>query len=168
MITLLTTLMSFLAGGLPKLMAFFQSKADNAHELAMAAMQKEKELALAAQGFLAQQKVEEIKIEQVRMQTEQVAMQTSAAMQAAALTHDIEIGKGASTWMINLRASVRPVVTYIFVADLVFAGVAGFCYGVQTNVPLDILLTKIFSEDEMQILSSIIAFWFGTQAFQKK
>jgi hypothetical protein len=30
------------------------------------------------------------------------------------------------------------------------------------------MLAKIFSDDEMQILSSIIAFWFGTQAFQKK
>jgi hypothetical protein len=26
----------------------------------------------------------------------------------------------------------------------------------------------VFSDDEMLILSSIIAFWFGTQAFQKK
>jgi hypothetical protein len=26
----------------------------------------------------------------------------------------------------------------------------------------------VFSDDEMLILSSIIAFWFGTQAFGKK
>jgi hypothetical protein len=29
-------------------------------------------------------------------------------------------------------------------------------------------MEKLFSEDEMLILSSIIAFWFGTQAFSKK
>ena len=33
MITLLSTLMSFLAGGLPKLMDFFQDRSDKAHEL---------------------------------------------------------------------------------------------------------------------------------------
>jgi hypothetical protein len=29
-------------------------------------------------------------------------------------------------------------------------------------------MENVFSDDEMLILSSIIAFWFGTQAFGKK
>ena len=161
MLTLLSTFLSFLAGGLPKLLAFFQSRADSAHELEMARIQNERELALAAQGYYAQQRIEEIK-------TEQVALQANAQIQSALLNQDIEIGKGASQWIINLRASVRPVVTYIFVLDLILTGCLGFWYAWQTNVPFDQMLAKIFSEDEMQILSAIIAFWFGTQAFQKR
>lgn len=42
MITLLSTLVSFLAGGLPKLLDFFQDKSDKKHELALANLQKEK------------------------------------------------------------------------------------------------------------------------------
>lgn len=160
MMTLISTFLSFLAGGLPKLLSFFQSRADNKHELAMAHIQKERELALAAQGYVAQQRVEEIR-------SDQIAMQSEAATHAALLNHDIEIGKGASRWIINLRASVRPVITYIFVLELVAVNVAGFWYAWQTNVPFDGMLEKIFSDDEMQILSSIIAFWFGTQAFKK-
>ena len=161
MLTLLSTFLSVLAGGLPKLLAFFQSRADSAHELEMARIQNERELALAAQGYYAQQRIEEIK-------TEQVALQANAQIQSALLNQDIEIGKGASQWIINLRASVRPVVTYIFVLDLILTGCLGFWYAWQTNVPFDQMLAKIFSEDEMQILSAIIAFWFGTQAFQKR
>ena len=161
MMTLLSTFLSFAAGGLPKLLGFFQAKADNKHELEMARLQNERELALAAQGFAAQQKVEEIR-------SDQIAMQTEAATHAALLNHDIEIGKGASTWIINLRASVRPVITYIFVLELVAVNAAGFWYGYHTNTAFDVLLAKVFSDDEMQILSSIVAFWFGTQAFQKK
>lgn len=161
MMTLLSTFMSFAAGGLPKLLSFFQAKADAKHELEMARLQNERELTLAAQGFAAQQKVEEIRADQISMQTE-------AATHAALLNHDIEIGKGASRWMVNLRASVRPVITYIFVLELVGVNAAGFWYAWKTGVPFDIMLTKIFSDDEMQILSSIVAFWFGTQAFQKK
>lgn len=161
MITLLSTFLSFVAGGLPKLLGFFQARADNRHEFDMARLQNERELALAAQGYAAQQKVEEIR-------SDQIAMQTEAATHAALLNHDIEIGKGASRWIINLRASVRPVITYIFVIELVAVNAAGFWYAWQTNVPFNEMLTKIFSEDEMQILSSIVAFWFGTQAFQKK
>jgi hypothetical protein len=70
--------------------------------------------------------------------------------------------------MINLRASVRPVVTYIFVLELVIINIAGMWYAWNQGVPFAIALENVFSEDEMLILSSIIAFWFGTQAFDKK
>ena len=161
MITLLSTLMSFLAGGLPKLLSFFQSRADNSHELEMAKLQNERELALAAQGFASQERIEEIK-------TDQVEMQTQAQERVALYEHDAKIGEGASQWIINLRASVRPVITYIFVLELVAVNAAGFWYGYYTGTPLADLLSRVFTDDEMQILSSIIAFWCGSQAFQKK
>jgi len=44
MLTLISTALSFLMGGLPKLLDFFQDKGDKKHELAMAAMQMEREL----------------------------------------------------------------------------------------------------------------------------
>ena len=161
MLTLLSTFMSFFAGGLPKLLAFFQSRSDNSHELDMARLQNERELALAAQGFAAQQRIEEIK-------TDQVEMQTQAQERVALYEHDAKIGEGASRWIINLRASVRPIITYIFVLELLAVNAAGFWYAWRTGVPFDGMLEKIFSADEMQILSSIVAFWFGTQAFTKK
>ena len=40
MLTLLTTLISFLAGGLPKLLGFFQDRADKKHELTMVRKEK--------------------------------------------------------------------------------------------------------------------------------
>jgi hypothetical protein len=108
MMTMISTFLSFLAGGLPKILSIFQDRQDKKHELALVAAQKERELALAERGFLAQAKVEEIKLEQIQTQT-------AGEERQALYQHDIEIGKGASQWMINLRASVRPVVTYIFV-----------------------------------------------------
>ena len=46
MLTLFSTLMSFLSGGLPRLLDFFQDKSDKKHELEMAQMQIERELQL--------------------------------------------------------------------------------------------------------------------------
>ena len=160
MMTMVSTFLSFLAGGLPKILSLVQDRQDKKHELALVSAQKERELALAERGFIAQARVEEIKLEQIQTQT-------AGEERQALYQHDIEIGKGASQWMINLRASVRPVVTYIFVLELVAVNVAGFWYAWQTQVPFDGVLEKIFSDDEMQILSSIVAFWFGTQAFKK-
>ena len=161
MMTLISTFLSFLAGGLPKILQVFQDRQDKKHELAILQMQKERELELAARGFAAQARIEEIK-------TEQVQIQAQAEERVALYQHDMEIGKGASQWMINLRASVRPVVTYIFVLELVALNIAGVWYAYTTGIPFAVAMENVFSDDEMLILSSIIAFWFGTQAFSKK
>lgn len=161
MMTLISTLLGFASGGLPKVLDFVQDRGDKKHELALMAMQREQELALAKEGFVAQAKVEEIK-------TEQIAMQTQAQERVAMYKHDMKIGDGASTWVINLRASVRPIVTYLFVGLLITVDVAGIWYAYSTGVPFATAMDMVFSDDEMSILAAIIAFWFGSQAFSKR
>jgi hypothetical protein len=161
MLSLISSLMGFAAGGLPKLIDVYQQKGDQKHELALMAAQREREIALAKEGFVAQAKVEEIK-------TEQIAMQTQAQEKLAMWKHDMKIGEGASTWVINLRASVRPVVTYLFVGLLIVVDVAGIWYAYSTGVAFAEAIEVIFSDDEMAILAAIISFWFGSQAFNKK
>jgi hypothetical protein len=153
--------MGFAAGGLPKVLDFVQDRGDKKHELALMAMQREREIALAKEGFIAQARVEEIK-------TEQIAMQTQAQEKLAMWKHDMKIGEGASTWVINLRASVRPVVTYVFVGLLVVVDIAGIWYAYSTGVAFAQAMEMVFSDDEMAILAAIISFWFGSQAFSKK
>jgi hypothetical protein len=161
MLTLVSTLLGFASGGLPKVLDFVQDRGDKKHELALMAAQRERELALAKEGFIAQAAVEEIK-------TEQIAMQTQAQEKLAMWAHDAKIGEGASTWVINLRASVRPVVTYIFVGLLVVVDIAGIWYAYSTGVAFAEAMDMVFNDDEMAILAAIIAFWFGSQAFNKK
>ena len=161
MMTLISTLLGFASGGLPKVLDFVQDRGDKKHELALMAMQREQELALAKEGFVAQAKVEEIK-------TDQIQMQTQAQERVAMYKHDMKIGDGASTWVINLRASVRPIVTYLFVCLLITVDVAGIWYAYSTGVAFADAMNMVFSDDEMSILAAIIAFWFGSQAFSKK
>jgi hypothetical protein len=161
MMTLVSTLLGFASGGLPKVLDFVQDRGDKKHELALMAAQRERELALAKEGFIAQAKVEEIK-------TEQIAMQTQTQERLGMYKHDMKIGEGASTWVVNLRASVRPVVTYLFVGLLIVVDVAGIWYAYSTGVAFTEAMDMVFSDDEMAILAAIIAFWFGSQAFQKK
>jgi hypothetical protein len=161
MLSLISSLMGFAAGGLPKLIDVYQDRGDKKHELAMMAANREREIALAREGFVAQARVEEIK-------TEQVAMQTQAQEKLAMWKHDMKIGEGASTWVINLRASVRPVVTYLFVGLLIVVDVAGIWYAYSTGVAFAEAIEVIFSDDEMAMLAAILSFWFGSQAFNKK
>lgn len=167
MLSLLSTLGGLLISGLPKLLDFFQNKADQKHELALAAIQTERELQLAAQGFAAQARVEEIR-------TDQVAMQSEAQMTEAALKHDEKVLERASKWVANYVGTVRPTVTYIFVFELVAIN-AFLCYYLWSNPGLitsmdDVLRYTdiIFSPDEMAMLGGIIGFWFGSRGWNKK
>ena len=160
MLTLLSTLVSFLSGGLPRILDFFQDKQDKKHELALAQLQMQQQLELQKQGFQAQQRVEEI-------HTEQLQIQTAAQERVALYQHDIEIGKGASQWVINMRASVRPVITLGLFLLLVFVDVAGFFYALEHHVDFKVMLDQLWDDDTQQIWASVIAFWFGTQAFKK-
>jgi hypothetical protein len=119
MMSLLSTVLSFLMGGLPKLLDFFQDREDKKHELALARMQNDKELQLMEKGFAAQTRVEEIRTDQMQVDASIRQQEATVDHQKALLAHDIAIGKGASMWVTNLRASIRPVVTLIFVLELV-------------------------------------------------
>ena len=160
MLTMVSTLLSFLMGGLPRLLDFFQDKSDKSHELAMAQMQTERELKLKQLGFESQERVEAIHMQEIQVQT---AVDERKALYA----HDIEIGKGASQWVVNARAMVRPTITYGMFLLLVFVDVFGFYYAIQTGVAFNEALDQLWDGDSQQIFASIIAFWFGTQSFKK-
>jgi hypothetical protein len=166
MLSLFSTLGGLLISGLPKLLEYFQNKADQAHELKLAEKQTERELALAAQGFMAQQKVEEIR-------TDQIAMQTDAQMTEAALRHDEKIMEKASRWVVNYVGTVRPTVTYLFIFELLAINAAITYYVFQhpmlvNNIDDLVKVTNIiFSDDEMAMLGGIVGFWFGSRNWKK-
>jgi len=160
MLTLLSTVISFLAGGLPKLLDFFQDSKDKSHELKIMAQQAEREMLMAERGFIAQARVEEIK-------NEATFVQAAVSEKLALLNHDIEIGKGASQWVINLRALVRPMITYGMFLLLCAVDAFGFYYAIQTGVEFQDAMALLWDEETQIIWSSIVAFHFGSQAFKK-
>lgn len=174
MLSLISTLGGLLISGLPKLLEHFQNKADQKHELALARVQIERELKMAEAGFLAQARIEEIKTEQVAMQTEAQMAEAESAMVRGAQDHDKAIIKNGSRWVVNYIGTVRPTVTYIFVLELVLINVF-LCFYLYTNPGLisgidDVMLYAdiIFSPDEMAMLGAIIGFWFGSRTWAKK
>jgi hypothetical protein len=160
MLTLLSSLLSFLSGGLPSILGFFQDKSDKNHEMAMARLQTERELQMAEKGFIAQQKVEEIKLDQIEIETQ-------AQERQSLYQHDIEISKGASKWVINVRALVRPIITYGLFALLVFVEIFGFFYALHTSVPFTEAMNLLWDDETQIIWAAVVSFWFGTQAFKK-
>jgi hypothetical protein len=130
-------------------------------------IQTERELQLAQAGFAAQAQMEEIR-------TEQVAMETDARMTEAALAHDQKIMDKASKWVVNYTGTVRPTVTYLFVFELIAinAFMAWYIWNhpnlIQSIDDIMRYSDLIFSSDEMSMLGAIIGFWFGSRQWAKK
>ena len=168
MLSLISTLGGLLISGLPKMLDFFQNKADQSHEIALARLQNEMQMQMMAAGFAAQARIEEIR-------TDQVAMESEAKMTEAALKHDEKVMEKASRWVVNYVGTVRPTVTYIFILELVLinAGLAWFLLfkeglGTLTVEQFIVASDIIFSDDEMAMLGGIVGFWFGSRGWAKK
>ena len=174
MLTIISTLLGLVTSGLPKVLDLFQAKADQKHEAELARLANERDLAMAKEGFLAQQKIEEFRTEQVAMQTAAQMEQAAAEGIKSAHEHDKAIIAKASPWIANLNGLVRPTVTFIFVLELVGINVF-MCYyllhqpGLITDFnSLMAYFDQVFTTDELSMLGAIIGYWFGSRGFQKK
>ena len=171
MLTLLSTLISFLMGGLPKLLDFFQDRSDKKHELALAAMQTERELAMLEKGYAAQAKVEEIRLDEIKTsssaETTQAIIGAQQAEMQAIYAHDMSLNEGTSTWVKNLRALVRPLITYGFFGLLVMIDGLLFWHGFKQDVDFTVMADQLWDNETQALFASIIAFHFGGRAFGK-
>lgn len=171
MLTIFSTLVSFLMGGLPKIFDFIQDRSDKKHEITLAQMQTERELQMAAAGYVAQQQIEAIKLDEIRTQAasdeKQALIGAQQAEMQAIYAHDMSLNEGTSQWMKNLRASVRPVITYGFFFLLVGIDAVIAYKGLTSGVDFVQLADQLWDSETQALFASIIAFHFGGRAFGK-
>lgn len=178
MLTLLSTLLSFLMGGLPKLLDFFQDRSDKKHELELARMQTEREMQMLERGYVAQAKVEEIKLEELKVQsdaqkhaddakTTQAVIGAQQAEMQAVYAHDMSLNEGTSLWVKNLRGATRSLITMGFFALLCFIDLGLIIYGFVHSVDFLTLAEMLWDSNTAALFASIIAFHFGGRAFGK-
>jgi hypothetical protein len=171
MLTLLSTLVSFLMGGLPKILDLFQDRADKSHELKLAQLQTEREMQLLAAGYAAQQHIEEIKLDEIKTQTASDERQTLVGAQQAEMqaiyAHDTSLNEGTSQFMKDFRASVRPVITYGFFFLLVAIDATLAYKGITSGVEFNALADQLWDNETQALFAAIISFHFGGRAFSK-
>jgi hypothetical protein len=160
MLSILSGILGFATSGLPSVLKFFEQKGDQKHEQSMARLEIDRTIEMAKAGYASQEKIEEFK-------TDQVEMETYAEERVALYKHDTQLAEGASSWVINLRASVRPIITYIFVFLLLFVDIVGMIWAIKSGVDFSTAMEIVFSDEEMAIVASIIGFWFGSRHWNR-
>jgi hypothetical protein len=63
---------------------------------------------------------------------------------------------------------VRPGITYGLFMLFCFVEIAGFVYAWKMGAEFTVMLDQLWDDETQIIWSSVVAFWFGTQAFSKK
>ena len=160
MLSIFSGLLGIASSSLPNILGFFQAKADQKHELEMMKQQKEREMQMAAAGFQSQEKIAAIEYEST-------LAETYTREREALYEHDKTMVENSSGFIRNLNASVRPIIAFTFVFELVAINFIGLWWAIHTNVDFMIALKEVFGADEMAILSSIIGFYFGSRQWEK-
>ena len=145
MLSLFGSLLGFGTSFLPKIMDYFQDKQDKAHELSM----------------LAAQTDAQIRLEGVRLQ----AMNVEADIREseALLKYDAKLNSRASKWVVNLAASVRPVLSYLFFIEF-------FVLTPCVNMGwMDLeQYTAIWNAEMQAIFAAVVSFWFGSRTMARR
>jgi hypothetical protein len=161
MLSILSGLMGFATAGLPTILQFFQQKSDQKHELTMAKLQNERELAMAQAGFASQEKIAAIEYESAIVDAQIREVESLHA-------HDTAIVSKASQRIINFNAIVRPAIAFIFVGELVIINFVSLAWAIWTGVDFPTASDIVFSSEEMAITFTIIGFYYGDSKFGKK
>lgn len=160
MLSILSGLLGIGSSALPSILGYFQQKGDQKHEMAMAKMQSERELAMATAGLQSQEKIAAIEYEST-------LAETYTQEREALYAHDMKIMDKASQSTVDLNARVRPYIAFTFVGLLVAVDIIGLAWAIYTGVDYTVAMNSCFSDDEMAIVSSIIGFYFGSRQWEK-
>lgn len=141
MFSIIGTIIGFLGSIVPNLLKLWQDKKDKEHELKLLSIQIERE------KLGHTQRMEEINVE--------------ADIREAEAIYKTLKPVGVK-WVDALIGTVRPVITYSFFA---LYGMVKYWQYRQYGVSHDMF--AIWTDADMAIFCTIIAFWFGSRTFTK-
>ena len=145
MLSLIGSLLGFGTSFLPKVLSFFEEKRDQAHELKLMDKQLEQQIKLG------EQKLQFINVDADIRETE--ALQKNQAQSTM----------NSSTWVVNLSATVRPVMTYLlFIEFMVLTFMLAFNW-------IDLqMYDRIWSNEIQAVWAAVVSFWFGQRSLNRK
>lgn len=143
MLSLVGSLLGFGTSFLPKVLDFFQDKADKKHELEML------------------DRVQAGKANVARITGESQEIVAAHKEQAATI-------RRGSRWLANLSGSIRPVVTYLFVAEFLVINMSIAVLMWQRDGLTIENLQAMLNEDFMALLAAMVSFWFGSREIRKR
>ena len=156
---MIETLLGGLLGGAfrltPEILKWIDRKGERTHELAI------------------QDKT--FQLEQLRAQNEQITAQ--AKREAAVKTAELNTFKNAIdsqgtltriSWADALSKSVRPIITYWFMALYCASKIAAFMLALDAGDNLTAAIQQVWTESDQALWAGVLNFWFLGRVFEKQ
>ena len=147
-LALISPLLGVFTSVIPGVLDMFKQRQENAHEAAMVKLRMD----AAAQGVDLSIKLEEAKAD---------ANEGESIRQ-----HDSAISGGK--FIDALRASIRPVITYVFFFLFVAIKVSALIVMLQTGLPITVALPAIWDTETTALFGAIMGFWFGSRTIERQ
>lgn len=147
-LSLLSPLLGIVGSLLPSIVRIFERKQEMKYELELTKL-KNDAVAIQSQANLD---VETIK--------------ALVAEGQSLRDHDSKLDGGP---VLNaLRASIRPVVTYVFFGVFILIKLVALGVMISNGVGVPEILDAIWDAETMSLFSTILAFWFGSRIMEKR
>lgn len=147
MLTLLSPFLGILGSVIPSIIQMFQRKQEIQYELELNKIKME----AAVQNAQIQIAIEDAKAD------------VEDAKSVRSYDNNIDGGRFINA----LRASIRPVITYVFFALFIAVKVAAAWVMIANGQSIPEMLKAVWDADTMALFGTIIAFWFGARVLEK-
>jgi hypothetical protein len=147
MFTAISAIVGLLGSVLPSVVRIFERKTEVKYELELQKLRNE----AAKEGLVLQKDIADIQADVAEGQH---------LYSYDDISTDYKFIKG-------LRASVRPVITYtLFILFVVVKSAAAYVM-LKNGVDIPTMIQAIWDTETMSLFATVIAFWFGTRAYEK-
>ena len=147
LLTLLSPFLGILGSLLPSVVRIFERKQEIQYELEMNKMKMEAALQNA----------------QIQIAVEDAKADVADAKSVRSFDNNVDGGRFINA----LRASIRPVITYVFFSLFIAVKVAAAWVMISTGQSVPEMLQAVWDADTMALFGTIIAFWFGSRVMEK-
>ena len=147
MLTILSPFLGILGSLLPSIVRIFERKQEMQYELELNKIKME----AAVQNAQIQIAVEDAKAD------------VADAQSVRSYDNNVDGGRFINA----LKASIRPVITYVFFFLFVAVKVAAAWVMIASGQSVPEMLKAVWDADTMALFGTIIAFWFGARVLEK-
>lgn len=166
---MILSLLGMLGGGfmrlLPELIAFFNKRTDNSHELAMLDKQFQLETTRSESRRAEQKEIATAHMAEITYQGDNQKVLMMLDAQKSALQGQMQ--KIGVWWIDALNFLVRPITTYYFLAFYGLVKLAMIIVAMRAADPW-VSIIQCWTDEDKAILSGILGFWFLGRVFDKK
>lgn len=147
MLTLISPLIGIFGSLLPNIVRIFERKQEMNHEIQLTKI-----------------KLEAAK-ENAKLELDTANVKADVDEGKSVRDHDSSLDGGK--YINTLRASIRPVITYLFFLLFIAVKIAAAYVMIKNGQSVPDMLKAVWDQDTMALFSTIIAFWFGARVLEK-